>query len=263
MRHFSYILVSWRIACLQKHASLSIFSGLSYALSHLFSIPGSLCSVHGKRRCLSQRRKCHSWSCSMLGAGTRPPTAVAPSVATYRFPFGTCCWSLGVIIHLLWDWPPLKINFPPADLGEHLALNWCISTKALDLKKLHFMRESSFAEKITIHAGQRCILSSYFPHSLEKIETSWKELDVFLWENHLGASCEQEEKAWDWGKCAAFLTSSVIRKTGFMLPPTSAIWCWCSLHISILLILFVLQALCSCPLLGVSLGKSQAEWKQS
>lgn len=31
----------------------------------------------------------------------------------------------------------------------------------------------------------------------KKIETSWKEFDVFLWENHLGSSYEQEEKAWD------------------------------------------------------------------
>lgn len=82
-----------------------------------------------------------------------------------------------------------------------------------------------------------------------------------MWENHLGASCEQEEKVWDWRKCAAFLTSSVICKTGFMLPSTSAIWRWCSLQISILLILFILQALCSCPLMGDESGQISSRVK--
>lgn len=47
----------------------------------------------------------------------------------------------------------------------------------------------------------RTMLYSFLPlasfPTKKKIETSWKEFDVFLWENHLGSSYEQEEKAWD------------------------------------------------------------------
>lgn len=107
--------------------------------------------------------------------------------------------------------------------------------------------------------------AAFFPPTClipwKKIETSWEELDVFLWENYLGSSYEQEEKAWDYRNCAAFLTSSVIRKTEFMLPPTSSIWHWCSLQISMLLIPFLLQALCSCMLVGVEPGQVSSRMK--
>lgn len=164
-----------------------------------------------------------------------------------------------MIIHLLWNWSLLKINFLPGDPEASLALNWCIFTKdifhILDFEKLHIMRKNSFAEKLQSTQNDAVFFHPTDLIHQKKIENSWKELDVFYWANHLGTSWEQEEKAWDWRKCADFLTSSVIRKTRFMLPPTSTDWCLCSLQISILLILFVLQALCSRLLMGGESGQ--------
>ena len=133
--------MSWGISCIQKLASPSIFSGLDYTLSHHFSISSSLCPVHVKLRCQTQWYKCHSWSRSTPRAGTRPSTAVALSIAMYKPPFENCHWSLGMIIYVLWNSPPLEINFLPTGPGRPLALNWCVFTKAFEEAILHGVKQ--------------------------------------------------------------------------------------------------------------------------